>query len=197
MRYFVGLVCVLALGVMPWVGCSETEGTGGSGGTGGGGGDGGSGGIGGDGGMGGDGGTGGDAGTGGTAGIDVPPAPDLEPVLQAYESPTAVVDSEIMAAFADEIAQAADSIEDSEIFAEILKVITDVQQDLENAAARICNGGTNNGNACIDDGNRQDCRSRSNFDELQLDARGVNKALGDGGMQPFTVFFGFVGRYVF
>jgi len=151
MRYFVGLVCVLALGVMPWVGCSETEGTGGSGGTGGGGGDGGSGGIGGDGGMGGDGGTGGDAGTGGTAGIDVPPAPDLEPVLQAYESPTAVVDSEIMAAFADEIAQAADSIEDSEIFAEILKVITDVQQDLENAAARICNGGTNNGNACIDD----------------------------------------------
>jgi acyl-CoA thioesterase-1 len=33
MRYLVGFVCVLALGVMPVVGCGETEGTGGSGGS--------------------------------------------------------------------------------------------------------------------------------------------------------------------
>jgi len=42
MRYFIGLVCVLALSVM---GCSETSGTGGSGGDGGNGGDGGTGGV--------------------------------------------------------------------------------------------------------------------------------------------------------
>ena len=35
MRYFMGLVCVLALGVMPLVGCGETNGDGGEGGTGG------------------------------------------------------------------------------------------------------------------------------------------------------------------
>ncbi|MBW2379539.1 MAG: hypothetical protein JRG70_08295 [Deltaproteobacteria bacterium] len=33
MRYLVGFMCVLALGVMPVVGCGETEGTGGSGGS--------------------------------------------------------------------------------------------------------------------------------------------------------------------
>ena len=50
MRYFMGLVCVLALSVMPMVGCSETTGTGG---------------IGGEGGMGGSAGSGGTGGTGG------------------------------------------------------------------------------------------------------------------------------------
>ena len=35
MRYLVGLVCLLALGAMPLVGCSDSEGTGGSGGEGG------------------------------------------------------------------------------------------------------------------------------------------------------------------
>ena len=34
MRYFIGLVCVLALDVMPMAGCSDNEGTGGTGGTG-------------------------------------------------------------------------------------------------------------------------------------------------------------------
>ena len=49
MRYLVGFISVLALGVMPVVGCGETAGTGGR-----------------DGGVGGDGGMGGDGGTGGT-----------------------------------------------------------------------------------------------------------------------------------
>ena len=53
MRYLFGLMCMLALGVMPMVGCSETTGDGGSGGTGG---------TAGSGGMGGEGGTGGQAG---------------------------------------------------------------------------------------------------------------------------------------
>jgi len=70
MRYFIGLVCVLALSVMPMVGCSDTTGDGGNGGSagnGGMGGDGGSAGVGGEGGSAGvgGGGAGGDAGTGG------------------------------------------------------------------------------------------------------------------------------------
>ncbi len=51
MRYLFGFMCVLALGVMPMVGCSETSGEGGGGGTAGSGGDGGSAGTGGTGGM--------------------------------------------------------------------------------------------------------------------------------------------------
>ena len=58
------------------------------------------------------------------------PHPDLEPVLQAYESPTVVVTSEIMELVADEIAEAAEEIEDSKIFEEILNVIIEVQQEL-------------------------------------------------------------------
>ncbi len=60
MRYFIGLVCVFAMSVMPMIGCSETTGTGGSGGNGAVGGDGGSGG----------GGTGGQGGTGGMPGCE-------------------------------------------------------------------------------------------------------------------------------
>jgi len=64
MRYLFGFMCVLALGVMPMVGCGETEGTGGSGGSAASGGSAGTGGMGG-GGTGGAGGMGG-GGTGGT-----------------------------------------------------------------------------------------------------------------------------------
>ena len=75
MRCLFGFMCVLAVGIMPLVGCSETTGTGGSAGDGGSGGDGGSAGVGG-GGVGGEGGSagvggggaGGDGGMGGTGG---------------------------------------------------------------------------------------------------------------------------------
>jgi hypothetical protein len=60
MRYLFGFMCVLALGVMPMVGCGETEGAGGSGG------DGGNGGVGGD---------GGSAGVGGGGAGGSEPAP--------------------------------------------------------------------------------------------------------------------------
>jgi hypothetical protein len=78
----------------------------------------------------------------------VPPAPDLQPVLQAYANPTAVVTNEIMATVADEIATTAEEIEDSKIVEELLEVITDVQQELENATARTCQGGSANGRTC-------------------------------------------------
>ncbi|UCF47807.1 MAG: hypothetical protein JSU89_11630, partial [Myxococcales bacterium] len=71
MRYLVRFVCVLALGAMPIVGCSDHEGPGGSGGAAGEGGSSGSGGAAGEGGMGGvagEGGAGGDAGIGGNGG---------------------------------------------------------------------------------------------------------------------------------
>jgi len=81
----------------------------------------------------------------------LPSAPDLSPVLQAYENPTAVADGAIMGEFADEIAQAAEEIEDSEIFEEILELVIDVQQELEASTARACSGGANDGNTCTDD----------------------------------------------
>ena len=87
----------------------------------------------------------------GSCAPSIPTAPDLGPVLNAYENPTAEVGSEIMSVVADEIAEAAQEIEDSEIFREILDVIIEVQEELETATARTCKGGSNNGNACTDD----------------------------------------------
>jgi len=91
--------------------------------------------------------------------LGIPPAPDLQPVLNAYENPSAVVDGEIMGEVADEIAKAAEEIEDSEIFEEILNVIIEVQQELaentnENGDLVLngtCNGGANEGSACVED----------------------------------------------
>ncbi|MGB3052404.1 MAG: hypothetical protein WBB42_15495 [Polyangiales bacterium] len=81
-------------------------------------------------------------------GIDAPPAPDLQPVLQAYATPTAVVDGAIMSEFAQEIEDAAREIEDSEIFEEILDVIIEVQQELKKATAGTCSGGDDDGSTC-------------------------------------------------
>ena len=81
--------------------------------------------------------------------FDTPP--DLQPLLQAYENPTAVVTSEIMAKVADEIAKAAEEIQNSEIFEEILQVIIDVQQELDAATVKTCEDGDNKGNDCVDD----------------------------------------------
>ena len=78
--------------------------------------------------------------------FDTPP--DLQPLLQAYANPTAVVGSEIMSEVADEIAEAAEEIQNSEIFEEILQVIIDVQQELDTAAVKICDGGDNKGDDC-------------------------------------------------
>ncbi len=80
-------------------------------------------------------------------------------MLNAYENPTAVIDGEIMGAVADEIAQAAREIEDSDIFEEILNVIIEVQQELEMSTNEngelvldgTCKGGANEGSACVED----------------------------------------------
>jgi len=81
--------------------------------------------------------------------FDTPP--DLQPLLQAYAQPTAVVTSEIMAKVADEIAKAAEEIQDSEIFEEILQVIIEVQEELDAATVKVCDGGTNDGSDCTAD----------------------------------------------
>jgi hypothetical protein len=62
--------------------------------------------------------------------------------------PTAVVDGAIMSEVADEIAAAAEDIEESEIFEQILDVITEVEEELETAISRTCNGGENGGKTC-------------------------------------------------
>jgi hypothetical protein len=81
--------------------------------------------------------------------LDTPP--DLQPLLQAYANPTAVVGSQIMSEVADEIAKAAEEIQNSEIFEEILQVIIDVQQELDAAAVKVCDGGAMNGSDCSAD----------------------------------------------
>ena len=101
------------------------------------------------------------------SGLDIPPAPNLQPLLQAYANPTAVVGSEIMAAVADEIEQAAEEIEDSEIFEEILDVIKEVQQELDDATAVTCSGGTNDGLECVAD---EDCPGGTCVADLVLGA---------------------------
>jgi hypothetical protein len=58
-----------------------------------------------------------------------------------------------MAKVADEIAKAAEAIQDSEIFEEILQVIIDVQQELDAATVKTCSGGDNKGKDCVDDTN--------------------------------------------
>ncbi len=94
------------------------------------------------------------------ASLDIPPAPDLQPVLNAYKNPSAVVDGEIMAAVADEIAEAAKEIEDSEIFEEILDVIIEVQQELEQSTNEngdlVLDATCNDGSACADDADCSD-----------------------------------------
>ena len=87
---------------------------------------------------------------------DFPPAPNLQPVLQAYANPTAEVDGAIMGEVADEIAQAADEIQDSEIF-EGIGVISDVQTASEDSTAKACSGGANDGSACSADSAEEDC----------------------------------------
>jgi hypothetical protein len=56
-----------------------------------------------------------------------------------------------MSEVADEIAKAAEEIQNSEIFEEILQVIIDVQQELDAAAVKTCEDGTNKGNDCTAD----------------------------------------------
>jgi hypothetical protein len=85
--------------------------------------------------------------------FDTPP--DLQPLLQAYANPTAEVGSQIMSEVADEIAKAAEEIQNSEIFEEILQVIIDVQQELDAATVKTCSGGTSQGSDCDAD---TDCR---------------------------------------
>ena len=59
-----------------------------------------------------------------------------------------------MSAVADEIAEAAKQIEDSEVFDEILQVIIDVQEELDAISVTTCSGGSMNGSACSVD---EDC----------------------------------------
>jgi hypothetical protein len=107
--------------------------------------------------------------------FDTPP--DLQPLLQAYANPTAVVGSQIMSEVADEIDKAAEEIQNSEIFEEILQVIIDVQQELEDATVKTCNGGAMNGSDCSTDADCPDgtCVSTGDVVLGQICDAGTNK----------------------
>ena len=97
--------------------------------------------------------------------FDTPP--DLQPLLQAYNNPSAVVGSDIMAAVADEIADAAEGIQDSEFFEEILNVIIEVQEELEASTVATCKGGANDKLSCEV---AEDCPDGTCVTDLVLDA---------------------------
>jgi hypothetical protein len=63
--------------------------------------------------------------------LDIPPAPDVLPILEAYGDPDANVTGEIMENVAEAIADSRDGFEDSDIYEEVLEVITDVQAGLD------------------------------------------------------------------
>lgn len=108
----------------------------------------------------------------------LPQAPDLEPVLSAYAMPSAFVDGEILGAVADEIAKAANDIEDSELFEQILDVIIDVEEELEAAISRTCTGGANSGNSCTDD---RDCPDATCGDANLVLGAACSGGTNDGG----------------
>ena len=63
--------------------------------------------------------------------LDIPAAPDVLPILQAYGDPDANVTGEIMASLADAIADSRDGFEDSDIYEEVLDVIVSIQEELD------------------------------------------------------------------
>jgi hypothetical protein len=60
-----------------------------------------------------------------------PRAPDLEPVLESFERPSASVVADIMAEVADEIADTHDAIVESAFYLELLEVVAEVQVELD------------------------------------------------------------------
>jgi len=63
--------------------------------------------------------------------LDIPEAPEFDEVLQAYADPRAQVSSAIMAAVGDQLLEIREQLEESEVFAEILDVIVEVQVELD------------------------------------------------------------------
>lgn len=63
--------------------------------------------------------------------LDIPPAPDVEPLLASFESPSATVVADIMAEVADEIGETRDAIVESDFYLELLEVIAEVQGELD------------------------------------------------------------------
>lgn len=65
--------------------------------------------------------------------LDIPPAPEFDEVLNAYENPSAEVTSEVMAEVGDDILELRNQLEESDVFEELLDVIVSVQEELDEA----------------------------------------------------------------
>lgn len=65
--------------------------------------------------------------------LDIPPAPDIRPILEAYGNPDADVTGEIMASLADAdaIDDSRDGFEDSDIYEEVLQIIVSIQEEID------------------------------------------------------------------
>jgi len=62
--------------------------------------------------------------------LDLPPPPDIQGRIDAFESPDGEVLSEIMGEVADRIAELYDEVGQSSFYAEVIDVVADVQEDL-------------------------------------------------------------------
>ncbi|MEM7434699.1 MAG: hypothetical protein AAF436_06065 [Myxococcota bacterium] len=65
--------------------------------------------------------------------LDIPPPPDIQPVLDAFDSPTADVRAEIMGESDDQIARASENITESLLLRRILDIIESVRAGLDDA----------------------------------------------------------------
>lgn len=65
--------------------------------------------------------------------LDLPPPPDIEPVIESLNNPSADVVADTMAEVADDVETAFRAIEDSEFYLELLDVIVETQEELDEA----------------------------------------------------------------
>lgn len=65
--------------------------------------------------------------------LDLPPAPEVDRVIESFEQPSASVVQETMAEVAEELESTIDAIEGSEFYLELLDVIIETQEELDQA----------------------------------------------------------------
>jgi hypothetical protein len=73
--------------------------------------------------------------------LDLPPPPDIQGRLEAFESPDAEVVADILAEVAEEILELYDQIDQSSFYEEVIDVIADVQEEIYNEEGEIDLGG--------------------------------------------------------
>ena len=73
--------------------------------------------------------------------LDLPPPPDIQSKLDAFESPDAEVLGDIMAAVASRLLELHEEVDQSSFYEEIIDVVADVQEDLYDDDGQVDLGG--------------------------------------------------------